>query len=357
MVLYGRNSGSPQEVGLLRATLMKNAFPPSIPRLWCPLLTHYWDDGSIHFNRMSVHLARLVPWVTGYLVPGSTGDGWELSDDETLQILQFAVGKAKEHDCVLLAGVLRPDHGTMMKTLERMITVLKRLSGKEDALEAMKASRVCGFAFCPPKGGEVSQGMITAHYGEILDQGFPVALYQLPQITQNEVAPETFQVLLSRYPNLVLLKDSSGSDRLAFAQGDREGVFFVRGAEGEYVRWIKEGGGPYDGFLLSTANCFPQQLASIIENGQKSDLTGVRRVSDILTRCVGEIFAVVQGLPHGNAFTNANKAIDHFMAYGAAADPERGPMLHAGVRLPGEVLVATGQILRRHGLMVERGYL
>ncbi len=357
MAVYGRNAGSPEETGLLRRALMKDVFPRSIPRLWCPLLTHYWDDGSIHFNRMSVHLARLAPWVKGYLIPGSTGDGWELSEDETLQVLQFAVDKAKEHDLVLLAGVLRPDPETTMKTLERMLRVLKRMSGMEDTLEAMKATRVLAFAFCPPAGKAVSREAIAAHYEAILDRGFPVALYQLPQVTENEVDTGTFQTLLSQYPNLVFLKDSSGSDRLASAPGDKEGLFLVRGAEGDYLRWIREGGGPYDGLLLSTANCFPQHLASIIENGQRGELAGARKLSDTLSRCIDEIFAVVRHLPRGNAFTNANKAMDHFLAYGASADPKRGPVLHAGMRLPEEVLTATGRILRRHGLMAERGYL
>jgi hypothetical protein len=30
---------------------------------------------------MSAHLAHIVPWVKGYLIPGSTGDGWEMDDE------------------------------------------------------------------------------------------------------------------------------------------------------------------------------------------------------------------------------------------------------------------------------------
>ena len=60
-----------------RRELMSRPFPEGIPRLWCPLLTHYDDAVRINFDRMSAHLGHIGRWVKGYLVPGTTGDGWE----------------------------------------------------------------------------------------------------------------------------------------------------------------------------------------------------------------------------------------------------------------------------------------
>ena len=34
-----------------RRELIKKLFPSGIPRLWCPLLTHYTDNGSIDFDQ------------------------------------------------------------------------------------------------------------------------------------------------------------------------------------------------------------------------------------------------------------------------------------------------------------------
>jgi len=65
----------------------------------------------------------------------------------------------------------------------------------------------------------------------------------------------------------------------------------------------------------------------------------------------------VNGLPCGNAFTNANKSIDHFRAFGPAADANDGPLLHGRQTIPADILAATGAILTRLGLMPERGYM
>ena len=184
----------------------------------------------------------------------------------------------------------------------------------------------------------------------------PTALYQLPQVTENEAAPETFARLTEKYSNLIFFKDSSGNDRIASSSVDKSNVFLVRGAEGDYARWLKEAGGPYDGFLLSTANCFPRELRSVIENLEKGNFRAAAETSGRLSTLIGKVFAIVQPLTCGNAFTNANKAIDHFLADGPTAAVRPGPLLHAGVRLSREILSATRSALDSQGFLPERGY-
>ena len=78
----------------------------------------------------------------------------------------------------------------------------------------------------------------------MLGLGYPIALYQLPQVTENEITPETVAELASRFPNFYLFKDTSGEDRVALADLDLQGVFLVRGAEGQYHQWPRAVGGP-----------------------------------------------------------------------------------------------------------------
>jgi len=134
-------------------------------------------------------------------------------------------------------------------------------------------------------------------------------------------------------------------------------VYLVRGAEGDYARWLKDTGGPYDGFLLSTANCFPEQLHEVIKKIEAEDIPSASKISEKVSGVVREVFSLVQSIPHGNAFTNANKAIDHYMAFGTEAAKKPGPMLHAKARLPHEVIAATGKALQRYRLMPQKGYL
>jgi len=340
-----------------RKAFVKSFLPSNIPRLWCPLLTHYREDGSIDFDRMSAHLRFVLPWVKGYLIPGSTGDGWELDDRETLEVVNFALRKSREHEMYLRLGVLKTDLGSMNRTLENMIGALQGVPGKADVAGLLQRAHVCGFTVCPPKGKTLSQEEIYSALSEIMKRGLPTALYQLPQVTENEVAPETFERLVTAYPNLIFFKDSSGGDRIALSSADKGGVYLVRGAEGDYARWLRDTGGPYDGFLLSTANCFPEQLYEVIKKIEAGDIPSAMKISEKISGTVREVFSLVESLTHGNAFTNANKAIDHYMAFGTGAAKNPGPMLHAKVRLPDGVISATGEALKRYGLMPQKGYL
>ena len=342
-----------------RRALTQALFPAGVPRLWCPLLTHYRKNGRIDFDRMSAHFQRVVPWVKGFLIPGSTGDGWELSEEETAQVTEFALQQAQKHEVNLLLGVLKADTETMKQTVSGLWTrhVGKNMVCDEDTIPTLRAGRICGFTVCPPRGKDLSQKEMEAGLSEILALGVPIALYQLPQVTENEVSPDTFENLIGKYANLVFFKDSSGQDRIALSERDKGGVYMVRGAEGNYAGWLQDGGGPYEGFLLSTANCFARELYDLIRNLEKGELKRAGELSERLSGAIRDVFSSVQPLPCGNAFTNANKAIDHFFAYGPSAAAMEGPTLHAKVSIPADIIAATGEILSRYSLMPEKGYL
>lgn len=341
----------------MRKEIIAAIFPTGIPRLWCPLLTHYRDDGSIDFDRMSRHLSHTVPAVKGYLVPGSTGDGWVLDEKETLQVSDFAVQQAQKYGIHLLLGVLKSDTETMIRTISAMLGVDVRKQSRDEVARILMDKHISGFTVCPPSGKTLTQSEIKAGLSAILDLGLPTALYQLPQVTGNEMKPTTLAGLSQRYANVILFKDSSGQDRIALSDFDKEGIFMVRGAEGDYARWLKDVTGPYDGFLLSTANCFARELNTLIERLESGDREQAEEISDRLTTAVNSVFALVQPLTYGNPFTNANKAIDHFFAFGPGTIAKDGPMLHAKVRLPADIIGATGDILVRCRLMPGKGYL
>lgn len=342
-----------------RESLIRTLFPAGVPRLWCPLLTHYKKDGAIDFDRISAHFRHIVPFVKGFLIPGSTGDGWELDDGETRQVTEFAMKLAGEDGISLLLGALKPDAESMKKTIAEMRGLLDppAAAGTDNRTQALRERHVCGFTVCPPAGKTLSQADIEAGLAGILDMGLPTALYQLPQVTGNEVSPETFGRLAGMYPNLIFFKDSSGRDGIAASDADKGGVFLVRGAEGDYARWLTEAGGPYAGFLLSTANCFPRELKTLIKDLERGEREKARAMSERLTAAIGDVFGLVKTLPCGNAFTNANKCIDHFLAFGPSASTKEGPLLHGRTSIPADILAATGAVLTRFRLMPERGYM
>jgi len=340
-----------------RKNLQELLFSGSIPSLWCPPLTHFDAARRIDLNRMEAHLAWMMPRVKGYLVPGSTGDGWDLDDAETEIVVRFAVDMARRKGVKVLLGALRRKTVDVTGLIDRYLDILMTLTGKADPLAALLAAGVSGFTVCPPAGKDLDQATSSAALEIVLNKGLPTALYQLPQVTGNETAPETFARLVAKNPNLILFKDSSGADRIALSGVDAGGVFLVRGAEGDYARWLRSAGGPYDGFLLSTANSFPAGLLAVVRGIREGRLEEAGKISAAISGAVGEVFALVGEIPCGNAFTNANKAIEHFMAFGPEAAGREGPMLHGGIRIPAGIIEATGRALRRHGRMPGKGYL
>ena len=326
-----------------RAQWHARLFPHGIPALWCPLLTHYRDDGSLDRERITAHLRHLAPHVKGFLIPGSTGDGWEMSDAEIRELLGFIAPEIQRLGLHLLVGVLKTDAAEAQRIVRETAAALR-----DDAV---------GFTVCPPKGKDLSQEVIRSALTEVLALGRPTALYQLPQVTQNEMSPATIADLAARFPNFILFKDTSGADRVASAGQDVGDVFLVRGAEGDYARWLKAGGGPYDGFLLSTANCFGRELLEVITLANAGRPGEAQSLAERLSAVVKEVFALVASVPDGNAFANANKAMDHFFAHGPRAARVLPPRLHASSRLPGKVIRATGAALERHGFLPTRGYL
>jgi dihydrodipicolinate synthase/N-acetylneuraminate lyase len=347
-----------ERFGEARREVVRRLFPEGIPSLWCPSLTHFTDDGALDRPRMRAHLASMFPHVRGFLLPGSTGEGWELSDGEVRELVIFMAGELHAIGGHLLVGALKPTAAEAIRAMRDAQAALAIPSGTSNALDAFAAlasTSVCGFTLCPPAGAARTQEELRAGLDEALSLGVPAALYQLPQVTQNEMSAETLTALAARHPTFYLFKDTSGEDRVA-ASGFRD-VFLVRGAEGGYAGHLAGNGGHYDGFLLSTANCFGRQLAEMIEDVRRGRTERAEAFSRTLTALAAEVFELAGKVGFGNAFTNANKAMDHFFAHGPGAEDVVPPRLRSGKRLPRELIQAAGDALRRHGLMPRRGYL
>jgi dihydrodipicolinate synthase/N-acetylneuraminate lyase len=340
-----------------RTALLKELFPAGVPRLWCPPLTHYDSNGKIDGKRIAAHLTHLSPHVKGLLIPGSTGDGWDLSDAETEELLELALDLAQKLQLNLLIGALKKTSGEVLTTINKVVQRIEARTRERDANRALAKARVSGFAVCAPQGKEISQQEMARSFSAILELGLPTALYQLPQVTQNEFSPEVAAGLAQRFPNFIMLKDSSWADRVVLSGKSLDGVFAMRGAEGEYARWLKAAGGPYDGFLLSTANCFARELNQMLADVAAQRREAAERISTTLSAVIAEVFELVKGLPQGNAFTNANKAMDHFFAHGQKASDVRPPRLHSGEQLPPDVIRRTSEILSGQHLMPATGYL
>jgi dihydrodipicolinate synthase/N-acetylneuraminate lyase len=342
---------------MARDQFLKSVFPEGVPLLWCPPLTHYDQHGVIDGSRIAAHLRHLFPYVRGFLIPGSTGDGWELTRAERREVLAIGLEQAQQLNAQVLIGALHPDSGQALNLIREDLDWVQSWMGERDLAKAMGQAHICGFTICPRRGEHLTQDEIRESLASVLELGLPTAIYQLPQVTRNEMSAELAAGLARDYENFIFFKDTSGSDAVALSRESLSSVFTARGAEGGYARWLKAGHGPYDGFLLSSANCFARELQQVIADVSAGRLETAQALSDRVTAAVTEILRLASGLQHGNAFANGNKAIDHFFAHGPEAATLPPPRLHAGSSLPVDLIRATEEILFREKLMPRKGYL
>src|SRR4051812_28554948 len=90
-----------------RQALLAHLFPQGVPRLWCPTLTHFAAAREPDAARIRRHLHVLAPYVKGILVPGSTGEGWEMSDADIQRLLGIVLDSARDARIRVLIGVLK----------------------------------------------------------------------------------------------------------------------------------------------------------------------------------------------------------------------------------------------------------
>ena len=343
-----------------RRALVSKLFPEGVPALMCPPITHYDTGGALNVARIRAHVSVIARYAPCFLIPGSTGDAWELSPGEVRRLLEIHIELAREFGYTILIGALHPDPAEARRAVVDRLDLLKALAGTANAERALAAARVVGFTVCGPSGAELSQDAIEDALRRILDLGLPTAVYQLPLVTRNEISPSVMERLIRTFPNLWLMKDTSGSDRIVRSGIQRAGVSFVRGAEGDYASWLSEKDGEsehkYDGFLLSSANVFAQPLSMMIGLLRSGNRSGARELSGRIDSIVRAVFAEAASLPFGNPFANANKALDQVLAWGGA-NRAPTPGTHDGSRIPIGLLTTAEVLLRRGGFLPVQGYM
>ena len=274
--------------------------------LWAPILTHYElaDDLRLNKTLIKKHMKWLEPSVKQFLVCGTTGDGWILSDkliNDWLEILtekNFLTDQNK-----ILFGAF----GNTTKE------VLHRAKLIEDYLtdHTCEAS-FFGLTLCAPVNEKITQNEIIKHFEKIIENTLlPISIYQLPQIVKCEIKPETLKYLKDKFKKrIVLFKDTSDEDKVIDSKIDFGDLKFLRGAEKNYFNHIKPRG-KYDGFLLSTANCFGKVLREILKEVEENNFEKAENLSKKLSDIIRVSFDKGEKLNFGNPFSNVNKAFLH----------------------------------------------
>ncbi|MFZ0661501.1 MAG: dihydrodipicolinate synthase family protein [Acidobacteriaceae bacterium] len=163
--------------------------------------TPFYPDGRLYLKKLEHNVERYsrTP-AAGIVILGSTGEAVMLSDDETRQILRTG-REAAAPEKVLLAGVARESVAETLRLAE---------FAAEQQYDAVLARTPGYYA---PNTGSLE---VLTYYRALADHSpLPVIIYSIPKFTHYEIPVEVVAEL-AQHPNIIGIKDSSGSvERIA----------------------------------------------------------------------------------------------------------------------------------------------
>jgi len=163
--------------------------------------TPFYPDGRLYLKKLEHNIERYsrTP-AAGVVILGSTGEAVMLSDEESRQVLRTA-REAAAPEKVLLAGVARESVAETLRLAE---------FAAEQQYDAVLARTPGYYA---PQTGKLE---ILTYYRALADRSpLPVVIYSIPKYTHYEIPVEVVAEL-AQHPNIIGIKDSSGSvERIA----------------------------------------------------------------------------------------------------------------------------------------------
>jgi 4-hydroxy-tetrahydrodipicolinate synthase len=247
-----------------------------------PILTPMNEDESINFEALTIQVDRMINnGIHGIFCAGTNGEGYILTDDEKIAVLETVVQRVN--------GRVPVYAGTGCISTKATI----QLSQKAKAISADFLSVIT------PWFAAASQAELAEHYTAIAQAvELPMVLYNIPARTGNALAPATVEKL-AHIENIVGVKDSSGNfdNMLQYIECTRDiPGFSVLSGNDSLILWNLLAGGK--GAISGCANVFPRNMASIYDLFMAGDLAAARNAQD-----------AVRGLRNTFRFGNPNTIV------------------------------------------------
>jgi len=247
-------------------------------------LTTPFDGNRIAPEKLRENLRRLnATAVAGYLVLGSTGESVSLTDAESLALVETVLDAAGPGKKVLVGTAREWTKGTIDFTA----------SLPAGGLAAVLVRPPCYFK------SKMTREALRTHYLAVAEASpHPVIVYNMPANTGISLEP-ALVVDLARHPNIIGLKESSGS--IAFLEEVVRQVperfhYFV--GSGHVVCPGLEMGA--SGAILAVANAAPEMCAEIFQRfkaGRKDQARELQLDLVPLNKALTETYGIA-GLKH-----------------------------------------------------------
>jgi 4-hydroxy-2-oxoglutarate aldolase len=224
--------------------------------IFTALTTPFKEDGELHEQKVVENVRKLNgSGLAGYAVNGSTGETPMLSVDERVRVLE-CVRDASADGKILIAGLASDS-----------VFESVRIAGIAAEMGYDLALALTPFYYRNQMQRPETQ---TRYYRELADRSkIPLLLYNMPGVTGYDL-PVAVISELSRHPNIIGIKDSSGNlDKLRQTIGAVDNGFHVFSGSGVNFGEALEAGAA--GAILAIANAVPQATVSVWETFRKGE--------------------------------------------------------------------------------------
>jgi 4-hydroxy-tetrahydrodipicolinate synthase len=235
--------------------------------VFVPLVTPFDSAGQVD----PVALRRLVDYlidagVHGLFVGGTTGEFALLTTAERCEVARVVM----DHTAGRVPVVVHAGAPSTREAIE--------LARHAQGIGAPAVAVVSPYYF------PLSDDALLGHYVSLSEAvpGLPVLLYNIPQRTANPLLPHVAARIVSRCPNVVGIKDSSGNLSQTIEYLSLRPDFQVaQGADGLILAGLAAG---IQATVSGNANVFPELVVAVFEAWWRGDLAAARTAQARLTR-------------------------------------------------------------------------
>lgn len=163
--------------------------------MFAAITTPFYADERLYLRKLEANVARYSrSLLAGMVVLGSTGEGVELNDAETREVLSTAA-QAAAPEKVLIAGVSRESVKATVELAEY---------ATECRFDAVLARTPTYYA------PQMSTAAVEHYFRSVADRSpLPVLLYNIPKFAPYMI-PVDVVAELAQHPNIIGIKDSTG---------------------------------------------------------------------------------------------------------------------------------------------------
>jgi 4-hydroxy-2-oxoglutarate aldolase len=249
--------------------------------IFSPITTPFDENGELYKSQVKHNIEK---WnstkLAGYVVCGSTGEAVLLTTQEKLQLWEWAAEYAAP-DKLLVAG-------TGAESMRETVWLTNQAAAR-----GYKAAmvRTPGYYKSHLNRGE---GQIVFYRAVAAESKIPIMIYNWPEVTGVDIPAEAVAEL-SRHPNIVAIKESSGNiEKVMQMVREVEPGFQVL-AGSELSLWPSLAVGA-TGAIVTYANAAPFSLLAIWEAHCAGDNDTARRQQNRIARSA-HVVAVKHGIP------------------------------------------------------------